>query len=437
MTQPIFTCLAAATLIVTLVAGTADAQLALSPAADAGTSAATASGSTSSASRRFKLKPTLEAQRIARGHRGNGTKFGDPVQGLSRAQLAVFEAGQEEFESIETPEGGLGPIFNGNACAACHSAGAVGGASDITVTRFGRRLPSGEFDPLTALGGTLLHEKTTDPRLQEMVPAEANVIAKRLSTPLFGAGLVEGIPDQDILNNAQRRKPEGISGRASMVTDLVTGQQRVGHFGWKGQHASLLAFASDAYLNEMGITSRFLPKNVPPNGNAALLAQYLPKDENEDVVDPVTGKGDIDASADFATLLGPPPPLRATESTLAGGRLFQQAQCAACHTPVMFSGPNKVEALAHKPVPLYSDLLLHDMGSLGDGIVQGTAGATEMKTAPLWGLRVRGTFLHDGRAKTVAEAIRAHDGEGAESARRFNRLSDKEQRQLIDFLMSI
>lgn len=369
----------------------------------------------------------------------NGSpQFGDPLPGLNAAQMAAFEGGREEFESVETPEGGLGPIFNNSSCAACHSAGATGGASAIMVTRFGRRLADGSFDPLTAKGGTLLHEFAIDPAAREFVPAEANVVAKRITTPLFGAGLIEAIPDATITLNALLPfKPDGIKGRAAIITDVVSGQQRVGHFGWKAQHASLLGFAADAYLNEMGVTSRFFPKDVAPNGNQALLALYDKVPDIEDAPDPITGKSDIDKSSDFIILLGPPPPLRLTASAVQGSALFLQMNCGTCHTPVMFTGASKIAALFFKPVPLYSDLLLHDMGSLGDGIVQGPAGAREMKTAPLWGLRARGPFLHDGRAKTVGDAIHRHDGEAAASRARYDKLNAAQKQQLLDFLMSI
>ena len=410
----------AALAMAVLVAGTVEAQL--------GQASRTPTG------HRHKMRPSPPSPRPVPG---GGPQFGDPLPGLDAAQRATFDAGREEFESIETAEGGLGPIFNNNACAACHSAGASGGASSIVVTRFGRRGPRGGFDPLTAQGGTLLHEFAIDPAVLEHIPAEANVIAHRITTPLFGAGLVEAIPDEQILLNAARRQPDGISGRAAVIVDVVSGSPRIGHFGWKAQHASLLGFAADAYVNEMGITSRFFPHDIAPNGNAALLARYDKVPDVEDEVDPATGKGDIDASSDFIRLLGAPPPLRASASAVAGGRLFQQLNCDGCHTPVMFTGASPVKALAHQRVPLFSDLLLHDMGSLGDGIEQGAAGAREMKTAPLWGLRVRGPFLHDGRAKTVGEAIRAHDGEAEAASRRFKRLDDAEKRQLLDYLMTL
>ncbi len=363
------------------------------------------------------------------------TRFGDPLSGLTAAQLAAFAAGREEFENVETPEGGLGPIFNNVSCVSCHAAGATGGGSAITVTRFGK-LTNGVFDPMNEQGGSLLQSSAIDPAVQEVVPADANVIAHRQSTPLFGIGLIEAISDADILRNAARPAVDGISGRAAQIVDAATGQTRVGRFGWKAQQASLLTFAGDAYLNEMGITSRLFPTENAPNGNTALLAQYDAYADPEDTVD-ATGRGDIDAAADFMRLLAPPPVVLATQSANAGRTVFFQLGCANCHTPSMNTGPNAIAALSMKNVPLYSDLLLHDMGSLGDGIAQSAAGMYEMRTAPLWGLRVSGPYLHDGRAATVDAAIRAHDGEGKNARVRYENLPRAPRQQLLDFLNTI
>ena len=379
---------------------------------------------------RPKLKPAAPPPRPLPGQPGSA------LPGLTAAQAAQFSAGRDEFESIETIEGGLGPIFNGDACAACHSAGATGGASAQTVTRFGRSV-NGVFDPMDAQGGSLLQAKAIDPEVQEHVPAGANVVALRLSTPLYGAGLIEAIADADLLQAARRPQPDGVQGRAAQITDVTTGQTRVGRYGWKAQQATLLAFAGDAYRNEMGVTNRFFPTENAPNGNLALLQKWDHVPELEDAVDPATGTSDIDHAADFMRLLAPPPPLRATASSLAGARVFDRLNCSACHTPVQMSGASPVAALAHQPVPLYSDLLLHDMGTLGDGIAQAAAGTTEMRTAPLWGLRLRGPYLHDGRAATVDAAIRAHAGQGAPAGQRYRALGTAERQQLLDFLGTI
>jgi len=363
-------------------------------------------------------------------------QLGGPLLNLTPAQLADFLAGREEFANVETPASGLGPIFNNVSCAACHFVPATGGASEIFVTRFGR-VVNGQFDPLTEKGGSLLQQFAINPAAREIIPREANVIARRQTTPLFGLGLLEAIPDGVIAQNALRPNPDGIKGRAAVVPDVVSGQMRIGRFGWKAQQATLLAFAGDAYLNEMGITSRFFPHENAPNGNTNLLARFDVFADPEDEIDPQTGTGDIDLAANFMRLLAPPPRGPSTASGRAGEPIFGQIGCALCHLPAMFSGPNSIAALSQKRVDLYSDLLLHDMGSLGDGIGQGAAGPREMKTAPLWGLRASAPYLHDGRAGTIEDAIRLHDGEGARSRDRFLRLPPGERRQLLDFLNSL
>jgi len=282
-----------------------------------------------------------------------------------------------------------------------------------------------------------LQENAIDPACKETIPSAATVIARRMTTPLYGAGLIEAIPDQAILHNARLQKADNVSGRASIVEDVVSGEYRVGRFGWKAQQATLLAFAGDAYVNEMGITNRFFPHENAPNGNEALLAQCDKVDDIEDEMDKVTGKSDIDHLADYMRLLSAPPQLPLTEDGRAGRVLFAKAGCAVCHVPAMITGRNDIEALDRKTVDLYSDLLLHDMGSLGDGIGQGMARQLEMKTAPLWGLSSRAQFLHDGRSTTVDDAIRQHDGEAAPARDRYLQLSPAEAAQIQEFLRTI
>ena len=362
--------------------------------------------------------------------------LGQPLAGLTAAELAAFNEGGVEFRNVETVAGGLGPIFNDVSCVACHDAGGTGGASRRTVTRFGRTV-NGVFDPLDSQGGSLLQERSINPGIREVVPREANTVARRVTTPLFGAGLIEAIPDSTIVLGTLGRKPAGIAGKVSVVRDVVSGINRIGRFGWKAQAATLLAFSGDAYRNEMGITNRFFPTENAPNGNAALLARFDRVADVEDGIDPLDGKADIDRAADFMRLLAPPPRGPATASSVAGEAIFARLDCAVCHTPSMRTGRNVIAALSEKTVGLYSDLLIHDMGALGDGIAQGTAGARDMRTAPLWGLRSRPTWSHDGRANTVDQAVRGHAGEAQSSRDRYGALSAVERQQLLDFLNTL
>jgi CxxC motif-containing protein (DUF1111 family) len=362
--------------------------------------------------------------------------LGDPLPGLTKAQMAAFLDGKDDFESPETEASGLGPIFNRSSCVTCHSAPVTGGAGPINVTRFGRT-ENGVFNPLASLGGSLQQEMEINSVLHEVVPPQANVVAHRNSTPLFGLGLIEAIPDDAILRNVRRAPLDGVLGKVSKAADAATGKTLIGRFGWKAQQATLLSFAGDAYLNEMGITNRLFPVENAPNGNTQLLAQYDTVVDPEDVIDPATGRGDIDRVADFMRYLGAPPRPPLSNSAAMGRSVFQNTGCAVCHVPLMMTGPNKVAALNQQEVWLFSDLLLHDMGTLGDGIAQGTADVRDMKTAPLWGLRASAPYLHDGRAMTIDDAIKAHDGEAKASKDRYMKLSKQQVQQLIDFLMSI
>lgn len=364
------------------------------------------------------------------------TNFGDPLGGLSAILIAAFQDGRDDFEDTENTESGLGPIFNRDSCVACHSVPSTGGSSTVFVTRFGV-LTNGVFDPLTAFGGSLLQENAIVPQCLEHVPAQANVVIKRQTTPLYGLGLIEAIADSTITQSVRKTAVDGVKGRAAMITDVVSGKVHVGRLGWKAQHSSILGFAADAYMNEMGITNRFFPTENAPNGNQTLLQQYDTILDPEDEIDPATGKGDVDKVADYMRLLAPPPTVRFTTNAGSGQGIFQQIGCTNCHTPTLTTASNSIPALNFQKVNLYSDLLLHDMGSLNDGIQQGDANPNEMKTAPLWGVRASAPYLHDGRAATLDDAIRAHDGEAKNSRDRYTKLSKSQQQWLIEFLNSI
>ncbi len=362
--------------------------------------------------------------------------FGNPLPGLTAAQLAAFNDGKTDFETAEVVSEGMGPIFNRDSCGACHSGPSLGGSSPITATRFGQ-MANGSFNPLNGMGGSLLQERAISPEGLEQIPRQANVIALRQTPALYGSGLIEAIPDIMILKGARQLPVNGVLGKASLVVDAASGKTRVGRFGWKAQHATLLAFAGDAYLNEMGITNRLFPAENAPNGNQSLLRLLDKVSDPEDVVDPKTGKAGIDMVGDYMRYLDAPPTKPLTISNVFGAKLFLDVGCASCHTPFMMTGVSTTAALNLKVVPLYSDLLLHDMGRLGDGIVQDSAGANDMRTAPLWGVGASAPYLHDGRARTLDDAIRAHDGEGRSARDWYLRLTPSQRDLLIDFLNSI
>jgi len=359
-----------------------------------------------------------------------------PLENLTSTQKTDFANGKTEFLNTETVESGLGPIFNDVSCVACHFQGGAGGASRTLVTRFGR-VTNGVFDPLSELGGPLLQRRAIAATLFEVIPREANVVAHRMTTPLFGAGLVEAIPDAAISSYASTSKMYGIKGRAASVQDPITREIRVGRFGWKSQHATLDGFAADAYLNEMGITSRYFPVENAPNGNKARLAVGDKILDPEDALAVGELKSDLNLAGDFMRLLAPVPRLTASPSIIAGEALFAEVGCAVCHVPSMKTGFSPVAALSEKVANLYSDLLLHDMGRLGDGIAQPPALASEMRTAPLWGLRLRDRYLHDGSASTVDLAVRAHDGEAKTVRDRYVALTPAKRQALVVFLNSL
>jgi CxxC motif-containing protein (DUF1111 family) len=368
----------------------------------------------------------------------SATAFGDPLPGLTADELALFEEGKTQFQVAEEFAEGVGPVFNEASCVACHLDPAIGGSNGRLETRFGRRNADGSFDALVSEGGSLLQDHGIGEVAgfffgPEVVPADANVVAQRRATPLFGLGLVDATPDGAILSIArkQARLTPETAGMVAMVPNVFTGGTGVGKFGWKNSNPTLLQFSADAYLNEMGITSPMFPDENCPQGRCGELAY-----------NPVAGLNDADgadvfAFANFMTFLAPPPRGPGSERARAGERVFTDIGCAVCHLPTLVTGRNPIEALDQVVYHPYSDFLLHDMGSLGDGIVQAAAGARQMRTAPLWGMRVATGLLHDGRATTAVEAILAHDGQGRRARSRFTALGDKDREALLAFLDSL
>jgi len=366
--------------------------------------------------------------------------FGSPLPGISAQEFEQFRVGLEDFLEVEEAEEGLGPVFNGRSCAECHSIPAVGGSGTIIEMRAGRRDADGHFDPLP--GGSVFQLFSIPPHTcQEQIPPEANVVAPRKSIPLFGAGLVEAIPDEALtaLADPDDRDGDGVSGRVHWVTDRASGATRAGRFGWKAQQATLLSFCAEAYLEEMGITNELFPSENAPNGDAERLSRCLPIRTVrgiEDVPDRFTGLRGIDNFEAFLRFLAPPPRGKITDLVQRGERVFAEIRCASCHVPVLLTGASANPAFDRRPVPLYSDLLLHEIGT-GDGIAQGTALGEEIRTPALWGLRVRRGLLHDGSAATPSDAILHHEQEAAEARRLFQALPPEDVTALLAFLDSL
>lgn len=377
-------------------------------------------------------------------------KSGDPLNGLTPSELLRFVDGKASFEQVFVAETGLGPIFNKESCANCHN-NPVGGSGGQTVTRFGViDEKGGGFDPLDSQGGSLLQQQSIDPvNCGEVVPGNANLQSLRVTPSILGFGLAEAIEDADLSANADpndTNPADGVSGRVHMVQPLEGGPMRVGRFGWKAQVATVLTFSGDAALNEMGITNDLVPMENAPNGNLAALSMC------DDVPDPedtgAVGTRFIDKITDFQRFLAPPP--QTPKSGMSGEAVFASIGCTVCHIP-SFTTSNDVgleDAIRNKTIKPYSDFLLHDMGQLDlfDGIVQGDAQGPEIRTTPLWGLRIRDPMLHNALAiggdftTRVTNAILTHGQTGSEakpSVDSFIALSPTDKAAVIAFLDSL
>jgi CxxC motif-containing protein (DUF1111 family) len=404
--------------------------------------------------------------------------IGDHLRGISDTN---FNTAKTAFANVETVDDGLGPIFNDSACGNCHNLGATGGAGNPIERRFGR-FTNGVFDPLANEGGSLRQLKTlgnwTNKNGQacnvplEQEPADATVHnVGRITTPLFGLGLVDAMPDsffQNLANN-ENSNVRGIVNTVSIVLpdpkdpNQRVGGRRVGRFGWKAGVPTLVQFAADAYMNEMGITTQhciggtsvtaFATESAP---NGVPVASGC--DDNlfgtDDQVGSCSGgltevQDDVAEFTTFMTFLSPPSstnqtaqPTNTNTTFQPGQRQFANMGCDGCHSSQTFTTPrnpaNGVPGnFSFQP---FSDFLLHDMGSLGDQI--GNAGDSQaatrrMRTAPLWGIRFRTKLLHDGRASDIPTAIRAHDGQAANAASAFSRADQNSQQALVRYVQSL
>jgi len=436
------------------------------------------------------------------GVRGGPAGAGGPLNGLTADELAFFKDGQARFTDIETVQGGantgLGPRFNSNQCLSCHTQPAMGGTSPaqnplpdvahlagakntvpwfiapngpIREARFKQSngVPDGGVHDLFVITG-----RSDAPGCNiaqpDFLPAgnpltgrggNPNIIF-RIPTPVFGAGLIEAIPDSAILANMQANGTEkralGIAGHVnahlSGNVNRSANDGTIARFGWKAQNKSLLLFAGEAYNVEMGISNQLFPQErdetpsclFTPTPNDTV--NFTTPSSNSPTANPAV-LSDIEAFANFMRMLAPPAPAPSTPSSEKGRALFDKIGCAHCHTPSLTTGKliasgsstSPSAALSNHPVNLFSDLLVHHMGKgLADGITQGGASPDEFRSAPLWGAGQRVFFLHDGRTSNLLEAIRAHKSQGSEANKvieHFEKLHAQEKQAIIDFLRSL
>ena len=366
-----------------------------------------------------------------------GTEPGAPLPGLRPPELSRFEQGKALFDRVFTPEEGLGPLFNENQCSACHTDPVSGGTGEQRVLKASRVLAGGRCDFLAGDRGQNIRRQATASLKHlgvqpETPPPEAAALG-RFSPPfLFGLGLLEAIPDAELLKRADPgdRDGDGISGRPGRAPSGA-----LGRFGRKADIATLTDFVATALRLEMGLTSPLQPREAGLNG------EPLPS-EADPVPDPEVPMETLQRLVDFVRFLAPlsPEPLAADarrDSVVAGGRIFQELGCPSCHVPSMITGRSEMPALDRKRVFLYSDVLLHDMGAELADVCSAGAEPSELRTEPLAGLRFRKAFLHDGRARSVREAILLHGGEAAKARARFGQLDWASQLLLLRFLDSL
>jgi CxxC motif-containing protein (DUF1111 family) len=376
---------------------------------------------------------------ITRTQAQQSPRLGEPLAGINSRQFEEFRLGLDDFLEVETAEEGLGPAFNGTSCAVCHNVPVVGGAGVIGEIRAAGRDAAERPVPLSPDGETLFQLFSTPLHgCQVQLPPSAVIIARRIPIPLFGAGLVEAIPDETILAFADPDDvdADGVSGRAAIVRDLATGDRRVGRFGWKAQHATLLSFGADAYRNEMGITNDLLREELGVGLTPEQYRRCDPFPDPEDRVDPATRRRGIDNFESFMKFLAPAARADITAQVRSGEQAFASIGCASCHVPAMTTGPSSDPVFNRQVVRLFSDLLLHDIGT-GDDIPQSPALPEEIRTPALWGLRFRRPLLHDGSAATIDAAIARHRNEAERSRRAFDQLPVEAREAVLAFLRSL
>ena len=370
----------------------------------------------------------------------------------------TFARDQQVFELRHDLSTGLGPVFNATACAECHQNGVTGAASQMTELRAGHSDANGNFVNPTLLinhgantisGRSIVDDRSVCAEAEEHLPATETIHTLRGVLSTLGDGFVEAVDEKTLLAIAAKQPGESdgfIHGEAIEIPILeAPGQTAVGRFGWKDQQPTVLSFAGDAYLNEMGVTNRLRPKDV-----TSVCKVNVDPNAIEDTPDEL-GLADIDHFANFIRGTNAPPRdtvLAATLQAIEGQNLFNQVGCSTCHVPTLTTVPAGTAinggtyvvsaAIGDKIIHPYSDFLLHDVGT-GDGIVQaGPADtANKLRTPALWGLHIRSRFMHDLGSLTLEDALRRHGGEATRVIDHFNGLTPDQRNELITFLKSL
>lgn len=355
---------------------------------------------------------------------------GTPIPGLNARETQAFNAGLATFATPFTQETGLGPLFNSNSCAACHDDPTLGGYGDSAEVHVSAYHPGQACSTLDAGGGPVVQQHATDLLIALGILKEPDLqgytsTALRTTPIIFGLGLLDAVPDNEIRLLARIRHPEGVHGRPA---NLPNG--RVGRFGRKAAEASLLNFNAGAYFNEMGVTNRLNPKE-------GSLAGTPFEPTWDPAADPELSADDLRATDAFVRFLNPPAPLPSTAQTRRGEKLFAVVRCNSCHVPALLTGYSPTRALSGRVIKAYSDLLLHDLGKDNADICNGVARPEEFRTQPLMGMQFLDMFMHDGLSETIPEAIQRHGGEASWARSKFFALPDSDQAALVAFVAGL
>lgn len=371
-----------------------------------------------------------------------------PVENLTPSQLGNHIRGDEEFARVFGAADGLGPIFVAASCESCH-AGDGKGHPSTTLTRFGK-YNNIDWDPMVDHGGPQLQHLSISGYPSEEIPPGTSGITRLVAPAVTGLGYLEAVEDATILSLADQDDADGdgISGVPNYVYPPSYFQPKahhiplngkyIGRFGKKAAAIDLLEQTANAYLNDIGITSDFLIQDLfnPKAGSHT----------GDNVPDPEVPASTVHNVAFYMRTLKIPQQRNTNDQkVIAGKQIFTNIGCGKCHTPTLKTGTSDIAALSNQIIHPYTDLLLHDMGTeLDDNYTEGSALTSEWRTPALWGIGLTKHsqggleyYLHDGRARSLIEAIRYHGGEAARSREYFNALSESEKEALIKFLESL